>query len=100
MSILERNAMKRNDFVYDPRLPKADLFWFRLHWFWFSNLWSKALGRRPRIPWKLLFWLPWRMANAWAVYAGPVEIGWRRPWLAGPAGHELERLDRIEALNR
>ena len=78
-------AVSRKDFVYDPRLPKADLIWFRWHWFWFGKLWNKALGRDPRLPWKLLFWLPWRMANAWAVYIGPVQIGWRRPWLAGPA---------------
>lgn len=92
--------MKWNDPISDPRLPKADLIWFRWHWFWFRNLWSKLQGEQPRLPWKLMFWLPWRMANAWAVYIGPVQIGWRRPWLAGPAGHELERLDRIESLNR
>ena len=89
--------MRWKDFVYDPRLPKADLIWFRWHWFWFGKFWNKALGRDPRLPWKLLFWLPWRMANAWAVYIGPVQIGWRRPWLAGPARFEIERMDRAAA---
>lgn len=89
--------MKWDDFVYDPRLPKADLIWFRWHWFWFGKFWNKALGRDPRLPWKLLLWLPWRLANAWAVYIGPVQIGWRRPWLAGPARFEIERLDRARA---
>jgi hypothetical protein len=89
--------MKWNDTVYDPRLPKANLIWIKWHWFWFRRIWDKALGRPPRVMWKSLFWLPTRYANAWAVYIGPLNIGWRRPWLAGPAGFELERLARIEA---
>ena len=92
--------MNWNDPVYHPSLPKANLIWLRWHWFWFRNLRSKLRGEQPRLPWKLLFWLPHRYANAFGLYIGPVHIVWRRPWLAGPARFELERLDRIEALNR
>lgn len=91
--------MKWNDPIYDPRLPKANLIHIQWGWHWFRSIYDKALGRTPRFMWRSLFWLPHRYANAFGIYIGPVHIVWRRPWLAGPAGFELERLDRIEAIS-
>ena len=90
--------MKWNDPIYDPRLPKANLIHFQWGWHWFRLVYDKVLGK-SRFMWKSLFWLPHRYANAFGIYLGPIHVVWRRPWLAGPAGFELERLDRIEALN-
>jgi hypothetical protein len=87
---------KWNDFVFDPRLPQAALIQVQWHWYWFPGIWDRAFGRGPRFLWKSAFWMPSRYANAFSLGIGPLFIVWRRPWLAGPAAFELERLERIE----
>ena len=54
-------------------LPKSNLFWIKL--------------RRERIrnPSYTVRFAKFRIANAMFVWIGPVEIGWRMPWLEGPA---------------
>ena len=74
-----------NSTVNDPRLPKANLLKVEWHWWWFRDIYHKAQGKTPRHPWKLLFWLYSRMANASMLYVGPLMMVWRRLWLFGPA---------------
>lgn len=64
--------------VNDPRLPKAQLIWCRWQWFWFRNRDYKFMKTRG--------------ANFFECWIGPVNIGWRRPWLEGPARVHLETL--------
>lgn len=55
-------------------LPKAQLFYIR---------WRRTttISRgHPRI-----MWAKFRLANAMFVWLGPLEIGWRMPWLYRPA---------------
>lgn len=92
--------LKWNDTVSDPRLPKCNIFWIRWNGFWFRELRRRVCGRPGvGLGWKALFWLPARNANAFTAFIGPFFVGWRRPWLAGPARFEIERLDRIAAIN-
>lgn len=53
------------------RLPKAPLLWFRWHW---------SRKAKPRV-----WWAKFRNANAMFIWLGPLELGWRMPWLESAA---------------
>lgn len=51
-------------------LPKARLFWMRLR-----HTSIRSIGSRR------IWWAKFRNANAMFIWLGPLEIGWRMPWL-------------------
>lgn len=53
-----------------PDLPKARLFWMRRR---FTHILSAGSRR--------ILWAKFRNANAMFIWVGPLEIGWRMPWL-------------------
>jgi len=55
-------------------LPKSKLFWVR--WRFTRTI---SLGARS------IWWAKFRKANAMFVWLGPLEIGWRMPWLPSSA---------------
>ena len=74
--------------VFDERLPKAQICWMHWQWFWFRQL-VGAIGMERRY-WPR-FWMTTRGANYWNGWLGPIEFGWRRPWLRGPAEAHLKQ---------
>jgi hypothetical protein len=67
-------------------LPKAKLFWLRRR-----STFTLSLGRRS------IRWAKFRNANAMFVWLGPLEIGWRMPWLNRSARQLYPHLFRTGA---
>jgi len=74
--------------IQDTRLPKARLFWVQWQGWWFGQLRDALHMERRYWP---AFWMTTRGANFWQAWLGPVQFGWRRPWLRGPAEQHLKQ---------
>ena len=68
--------------IKDTRLPKAPLIWVKWQGWWFGQLRDALHMERRYWP---VFCMTTRGANFWQAWLGPVQFGWRRPWLRGPA---------------
>ncbi len=76
--------------IKNKRLQKSKMLWIKWHWWWFRQLRDSVHMERRYWP---AFIMTMRGANFFELWIGPLNIGWRMPWLRGPAEQYLNNHD-------